>query len=176
MVAGLIGLLSASSLTVFGGRRAVRRQRTSPPVAEAQITETSTTEVQSPSVDAPLALSSSAPRIDPQQAIADIMALRAAHGGVDPEVDAEFAGALQRLISEEHGTLPAGQTFEDAPPIVGPVAAPVAENASVSALRASAQHFDARAAEFEAKKQYAQADAARATARELWQEARRLDP
>jgi hypothetical protein len=123
-------------------------------------------------VDAPLALPSSAPRIDPQQAIADIMALRAAQGGVDPEVDAEFAGALQRLISEEHGTLPAEQTFENAPPIV----APAAENASVSALRASAQHFDALAAEFEAKRQYAQADAARATARELWQEARRLDP
>jgi hypothetical protein len=101
--------------------------------------------------------------------MADILALRATHGGAsDAAADAEFAGALGRLIAEKHG----------APVAIPEPVAPTAEptNSALTALRTAAQHFDQRAAALEADKAYVEADAARETATALRREARRLDP
>lgn len=111
-------------------------------------------------------------RIDPRQALADIMALRQAQG---MSGDTEFAGALQRLISEKHGAAPVASTEAPITPIEAD-APPTADSDTVSALRASARHFDDRANAFEAARAYAEADAARQTANTLRHEARRLDP
>ena len=107
-------------------------------------------------------------KIDPEQAMTDILRLRNSEGfGSDEAGDAAFENALREIIAKEHGVEPATvQTELPAQNIASPV----------EALRHSAKHFDDRAAELEAAKDYAAADSARATAAELRREARRLDP
>lgn len=128
----------------------------------------------SPAAKEQLPPSSATPRIDPQQALADIMALRQAQGLADPETDREFAGALQRLIQEKHGQ--GTVMIEPVAPIVRPKLETSAGSAVVDHLRQSAAHFDGVANDLESRKAYAEADAARHTAEALRREARRLDP
>lgn len=120
----------------------------------------------------PLA-SAAPPKIDPDQAMLDILSLRAGQTDViDPVAEAEFADALRRVIAEKHGEptlLPAAaleavaKTQENPP-----------SEDSVRALRAAGEHFEAQAAEFEARQAYTEADAARQTAAALRLEVRRL--
>lgn len=120
-----------------------------------------------------LPLASATPRIDPDQAMLDILSLRAGQSDVvDPEADAEFADALRRVIAEKHGeptllptaAVEAVSKAQNSPPSDG----------SVEALRSASEHFEAQAAELEARQAYTEADAARQTAAALRQEVRRL--
>lgn len=179
----IIGGLALALLMTMGGnadarRRFARRARAARPVAAAPAPRATAA---LPAAETPVAKNADvsdgpAVRIDPRQAMADILALRAAQGGSDATGDAEFADALQRLIAEKHGEvleIPGLAPVESHLPAAAP-ALPSFE--SVLMLRAAAVHFDARAAELEAQKAYQEADAARATAAALRAEARRLDP
>jgi hypothetical protein len=110
-------------------------------------------------------------RIDPHQAMADLLAVRRSLGGDSPVSDADFAAALQDVIEEREGVTVALPRALQPAAVAPPVAA-----GNVAALRQSAAHFEARAAELEAARDYDEADTARATAAALRQEARRLDP
>lgn len=125
--------------------------------------------VKQPLVEKPALAAPPSIRIDPAQAMADILALRAAQTGAAVTDDGEFTSALQRLIAEKHG-----ETV--APLEQPPVATGAVDTDALAALRNSLLHFEQRAAELEAAKAYAEADAARATAAGLRQEIRRLDP
>lgn len=120
-----------------------------------------------------LPLASATPRIDPDQAMLDILSLRAGQSDViDPEADAEFADALRRVIAEKQGeptllptaAIEAVSKAQNGPPSAG----------SVQALRLAGEHFETQAAELEARQAYTEADAARQTAAALRQEVRRL--
>jgi hypothetical protein len=120
-----------------------------------------------------LPLATTPPKIDPDQAMLDILSLRAAQeDSLDPEADAEFADALRRVIAEKHGEptlLPAAaieavSKTQKSPPPAG----------SAEALRIASEHFEAQAAELEARQAYEEADAARQTAATLRMEARKL--
>ncbi len=160
--------LSAGETVVHARRRIVRR-----PVSVAAVPKPApaASAVIEPVVDVP-APAPSELQIDPRQALADIMALRQAQG---MGADAEFSGALQRLISEKHGPAPTAPAVDPITPIEASTP-PLPAQETVDALRASAQHFDERASAFESQKAYAEADAARQTASDLRMEARRLDP
>jgi hypothetical protein len=137
-----------------------------------------TTPVRTEPVAAPAATPAVAPlptaapfKIDPNQALSDILRLRSELGVEgDPAGDAGFEQALREIIAKEHGEL------EPAVPAASVLPAARADRSAVDALRQSAKHFEERAAELEAVKDYAAADAAREVAASLRREARRLDP
>jgi hypothetical protein len=110
-------------------------------------------------------------KIDPHQAFADILRLRSEIGVQGDAVgDAGFEEALREIIAKEHGAL------EPVTPAAAALSAAPLRTSPVDALRQSAEHFDERAAELEAGKDYIAADAARDVAASLRREARRLDP
>ncbi len=117
--------------------------------------------------------SATPPKIDPDQAMLDILSLRAGQSDVvDPAADAEFADALRRVIAEKQGeptllptaAIEAVSQSQESPPPAG----------SVQALRLAGEHFEAQAAELEAREAYTEADAARQTAAALRLEVRKL--
>lgn len=165
----VIALSSSHEATACARRQTVRRGNAQ---RSADVTRPAT--ASSPAAQEQLPPPSATPRIDPQQALADIMALRQAQGLADPETDSEFAGALQRLIHEKHGQ--GTVTIEPVAPIVRSKLETDADSAVVDHLRQSAAHFDSVANDLERRKVYAEADAARHTAEALRREARRLDP